>query len=98
MKDEILRIKERINEEKIIECQALKIPRCWVCKDDGLVYYSKEIGDISYDFAYRCTCKIGQINGNSIPTVPRAFAEKVALENYRYYAKEFGDELYLEYK
>ena len=43
MKDEILRIKERINEEKIIECQALKIPRCWVCKDDGLVYYSKEI-------------------------------------------------------
>lgn len=98
MKDELQKIKKMIMEERIIECEPLKIPKCWICKDHGLVYYSKQIGAISYDFAYKCTCKRGQINSDSIPTVPRAFGEKVAMENYRYFSKEFQNQLHLEYK
>ena len=98
MKDEIERIKARLNKERVIECEPMMIPKCWVCKDKGLVHYSKQIRDVSYDFAYRCSCKAGQDSSHHIPTVPLPFAQKVALENYRYYAKEFGDELYLEYK
>lgn len=98
MKDEIQRIKDRLSKERIIECEPMMIPKCWVCKDKGLVHYTKQIRDISYDFAYRCSCKKGQALSTHIPQVPEAFAQKTAIANYRYYAKEFGDELHLEYR
>lgn len=98
MKDEIQRIKDRLSKERIIECEPLMIPKCWVCKDKGLVPYSKIIRNIPYDFTYRCSCKRGQALSDRIPTVPGDFAESLAIGNYRYYAREFGAELHLEYR
>lgn len=62
-------------------------PKCWICKDQAMVFYEKRINNISYDFAYRCTCKLGGISSDKIPQVPREFAEKVAQENYKSYLK-----------
>ena len=85
MKDELQKIRN-----SIIECEPLPTPKCWICKDNGMVYYEKVDQNISYDFAYRCNCKAGQISSDRIPTVPKEFAEKIAIENYRYFSKEFS--------
>lgn len=70
-----------------IKHPSLSPPRCWICKDHGMVFYSKIIYKVSYDFAYKCTCKLGQISSDRIPQVPTEYAEKTAKENYKSYLK-----------
>ena len=57
--------------------------KCWICKDNGLVFYSKFIDNIEYEFAYKCTCLLGQKSSSTIITVPDIVAENLALENYK---------------
>lgn len=61
----------------------IKKPRCWICKDEGMVFYERVIGGIPYDFAYRCRCKAGQASSDRIRTVPEGYAEELALRNFR---------------
>ena len=57
--------------------------KCWICKDSGLVIYSKFKDDLEYEFAYKCTCVLGQRASSNIITVPDIVAENLALENYK---------------
>lgn len=58
---------------------------CWICKDSGMVFYEEVFFNISYSFAYRCSCKRGQISSESIKTVPESFGERMARENLEKY-------------
>lgn len=57
--------------------------KCWICKDQGLVFFTKYKYGIAYEFAYRCTCMEGQKSGNKIMAVPSILAENIAIENYK---------------
>lgn len=59
-----------------------KIPKCWVCKDSGLVPYSKYKDKIEYEFAYKCICLSGQDMSPRLITVPSFLAKNLATENY----------------
>ena len=37
----------------------IREPKCWICKDEGLIIYKKEYMGITYDMACRCSCKEG---------------------------------------
>ena len=56
--------------------------KCWICKDQGMVFFSKYEHAIEYEFAYRCTCLKGQTSSKRIMTVPLVLAENIAMENY----------------
>lgn len=75
--------------------------KCWICKDSELVIYSKFKDNLKYEFAYKCTCILGQKASSSIITVPNIVAENLALENYKIFEKieiEKLPELILEAK
>lgn len=56
--------------------------KCWICKDSGMVFFNKYKYGIPYEFAYRCTCILGQNSSSKIMTVPDVLAENIAVENY----------------
>lgn len=57
--------------------------KCWICKDSGFVFVTKNIFGSDYEFAYRCKCINGQVSSKTIKTVPDGLAEKIAMENYK---------------
>ena len=62
----------------------IKIPNCWICLDDGLVYYfKKEKNGIEYEMAARCKCKKGLEYGNAVPGVSDTLSEWVAETNFK---------------
>lgn len=77
MKDKLEEIKESNRDYK-----SASNPKCWICKDSGMVFYNKLIRGISYDFSYRCKCKTGQSSSQKIKTVPKEYGEKIALNNF----------------
>lgn len=58
------------------------LPKCWICKDGGMVFYNKTFKNIDYEYAARCKCKLGQEASSSIMTVIEELAEKMAMKNY----------------
>lgn len=59
-----------------------KSPKCWICKDEGMVFYKENYNGLDYEFAAKCKCKLGQISSSSIMTVIDELAEKMAMKNY----------------
>lgn len=57
-------------------------PKCWVCKDSGLLTFEKKINGLHYEFAARCTCIAGQRMSNRIKNIDNSLAEVFAMENY----------------
>lgn len=63
-------------------------PKCWICKDQGMVLYNKTHNGIQYEFASKCKCKLGQVSSSSIMTVIDDLAEKMAMKNYLDFTSE----------
>lgn len=62
-------------------------PKCWICKDAGMVFYNKTEYGYEYEFAYRCNCILGQVSSSRIMTLSSALGETLAMENYSEYQK-----------
>ncbi len=45
-----------------------KIPNCWICLDEGLVYYFKKENGIEYEMVASCKCKKGLEYRNAAPS------------------------------
>lgn len=69
----------------------VKTPKCWICKDDGLVIYQQKINEISYEFAARCRCSKGLNYGERIPIVDEQFAELVAEGNFKRFRERYPE-------
>lgn len=59
----------KINEDTIksISNKKIKIPRCFVCMDEGSIIYTKKVNGIDYEYIASCTCdkaKGYRYNGN----------------------------------
>ena len=48
----------KINEDTIknINNKKVKIPRCFVCMDEGTIIYIKKVNGIDYEYIASCTC------------------------------------------
>ncbi len=70
----------------------IKMPNCWICLDDGLVYYFKKENGIEYEMAASCKCKKGLEYGNAAPGVSDTLSEWIAETNFKKW-KENNPEL-----
>ncbi len=61
----------------------IKMPNCWICLDDGLVYYFKKENGIEYEMAASCKCKKGLEYDNAVPGVSDTLSEWVAETNLK---------------
>lgn len=69
-------------KNKNISVEKKKLPYCWICNDQGLVFYTKRYNGIDYDYAYRCKCRLGQSASQSIKPVPDELIDKLAEGNF----------------
>lgn len=60
-----------------------KIPKCWICKDIGLVFYLKKENRLEYEMAASCKCKAGLKNSKRIPIVSDPIAKWIAESNFK---------------
>lgn len=65
----------------------VKIPKCWICNDEGMVFYYKKINGIKYEHASRCKCVKGLRYGKQIPIVDEQFAEAIAEGNFKKFSE-----------
>ena len=69
-----------------------RVPRCWICKDEGLVYYYKKENGFEYEMVASCKCKEGLEYSNAALEVSSSLAEWVAETNLKNW-KENNPEL-----
>ena len=69
------------------------IPKCWICMDEGLVYYDKKENGIRYEMAARCRCIKGQKIGEKVGYIPNALAEDIARINFEYFNEKHPEEI-----
>jgi len=70
----------------------VKIPKCWICRDLGIIVYQKEAFGRLYDTAISCVCKKGQENPGFMARIRDDMAEVVAEDNFKNWAKYFPEE------
>jgi len=75
------------NTEKVKD--PVKIPKCWVCMDQGFVYYYKKENGILYEMTARCTCIQGQKAGNEIPCIHHSLIEDIAKMNFEEFKRKY---------
>lgn len=61
----------------------IKMPNCWICEDEGLVYYYKKENNVNYQMAASCRCKEGLEYSDAAPEVSDTLAEWVAETNLK---------------
>jgi len=44
-------------------------PACFICYDEGLVFYKSQEGSFVYDFVAKCTCRAGEVRVENYPKV-----------------------------
>lgn len=59
--------------------------KCWICRDQGMIIYSREHHGIDYEMAAKCKCIKGQQLGDRIPTIAEGLAIEFAEGNYEKY-------------
>ena len=72
------------------------MPKCWICMDEGIILYQKQIGNVKAEYAAHCTCKTGEAfnyDGTKcekhkspyyIPVISQVMGpEQLAEENFR---------------
>ena len=57
-------------------------PKCWICKDEGMIIYEKFYNNRLYEMASRCRCKRGLRTSERIPMIGEELGERLAFENY----------------
>lgn len=40
--------------------ESKRAPACFLCNDQGMVYYKEQVGKFTYEFAARCVCRAGE--------------------------------------
>lgn len=70
----------------------VRIPKCWICEDIGLVFYLKKENGFEYEMAASCKCKAGLENSERISKVSEPMAEWLAEANFKKW-KENNPEL-----
>lgn len=76
--------------------EKINIPQCWICLDDGVVLYQKQVGNTVAEYAAHCTCQAGDdfnYDGTKcekhkspyyIPVISQVMSpEQLAIENFR---------------
>ncbi len=66
----------------------VKMPKCWICKDEGVVFYYKKSNEIKYEFIARCKCLKGVNSGGAIPVISEEFAREMAEVNFKKFSKK----------
>jgi hypothetical protein len=90
MKKLVVEIIDDMKKEKEKE---KPIPKCWICMDEGLVYYDKKVNGIRYEVAAKCRCSKGQKIGERVGYIPNVIAEDIANMNFEYFNKKHPDEI-----
>jgi hypothetical protein len=67
--------------------------KCWICKDQGMIIYSRDYRGIDYEMAARCSCIKGQQLGERIPIISEGLAIKFADANYNKYKESSSQTL-----
>lgn len=79
MKRIVLEVMESIEKSKD---KKAKGPKCWICMDQGLVYYDKKVNGIKYEVAARCRCIRGQNMSERIGDIPDVLIDDIARINF----------------
>lgn len=79
MKKLVLEVMENIEKSKDKKVQ---IPKCWICMDDGLVYYNRKEHGIRYETVARCRCVRGQNMSERIGDIPDVLIDDIARINF----------------
>ena len=89
MKKLVVDIVDNIGKEKNKE---VKIPKCWICMDRGLIYYDKKEHDIRYETVARCRCVRGQNMGDRIGDIPDVLIDDIARINFENFKEAYPEE------
>lgn len=73
--------------------EMIKPPKCWICMDQGFVYYYKKENGIMYEMVARCTCVQGNKVGESIPYIHHTLVEDIARINFEEFQKKHPEEI-----
>lgn len=87
MKKLVLNVVDSLEKKK----ESVKIPKCWVCMDQGLVFYDKKENGIIYEIASRCRCVKGQSIGESVGYIPSVLMEDIANINFENFKKAYPE-------
>lgn len=90
MKKLVVEIVDEMKKEKE---KKKTIPKCWICMDQGLVYYDQKKYGIRYEIAARCRCIKGQQIGERVGYIPSVIAEDIARINFKYFKEKHPEEI-----
>lgn len=90
MKRLIVEITDNLKKNKTKE---VKIPKCWICMDDGLVYYDRKEHGIRYETVARCRCVRGQNMGKRIGNIPDVLIDDIARINFENFREAHPEEV-----
>lgn len=68
-----------------------KFPNCWICKDQGMVFFNKKINEIDYEYATRCKCKLKDESSDKIGIIDSSLADRLIDENFNNFKKIYPD-------
>jgi len=70
----------------------VKIPRCWICFDEGLITYKKKTGSKEAEYAARCICISGKPYKSTLPAISEVADQfEMAEENFKKWWQENKD-------
>lgn len=85
MKKLVLNIANSMDKKK----EEIKPPKCWICMDQGFVYYYKKENGIMYETVARCTCVQGNRAGERIPYIHHTLVEDIARINFEEFKRKY---------
>lgn len=89
MKKLVVEVVDNIKDNKSKE---VKIPKCWICMDHGLIYYDKKEHGIRYETAAKCRCIRGQNMGDRIGDIPDVLIDDIARINFENFKEKHPHE------
>ncbi|NLI74750.1 MAG: hypothetical protein GX369_08315 [Euryarchaeota archaeon] len=73
------------------EKKEVTAPKCWICMDDGLVYYDRLEYGMKYEVAARCRCIAGQKIGGEIGLILDVMVDDIAKINFESFKKIYPE-------
>lgn len=67
------------------------LPKCWICKDQGLVFFNMKVAGRMYEKVLRCSCIKGQDTSERVAVISYDFAERVDKDNLMKFHERFPE-------
>lgn len=74
-----------------IQTKKENFPNCWICNDQGMVFFNVKKDKMFYECVARCKCRLGQESSEKIPIVKDDFAQHLAEANFNRFQKIYPD-------